>query len=321
MKRRLAVLVPVLTIRLASVGIGDDGGYESLESGDVLVTVNDQPITKGDLEFELLWRRVPAAQQPAVRRQFAEELVDRQLFRGFLEQRRVEVPGELVDRQLRQFRQLTEAADSDFEEVISRLGFTQQSLREHLELPLAWRLHLSRVVTARQLQEFFAERREQFDGTRVRASQIVISVPEDADEEEWRNAEETLAEVQRQIVGGNLEFGEAARRYSTSPSRENGGDLGLFSFHGKLPASLAEVAFALELNAVSETVRSPFGVHLLTTTERVPGDLSLEDVRDEVLDQFSRRLWDEEAERLREEADIEWHVGPQQLGPTESVNE
>ena len=314
---RLTIIVATVSLSLSSSGVSAQDSYSTLSSDTVLITVNGQPITRADLDFELLWRRVPENQQQMVRRRFAAELIDRKLLRGFLEQRRVEVPGELLDRQLAQLRQLTDGADGDFDTIIQRLGFTEESLRMHIELPMAWRMHLNRVITDTQLQEFFAERREQLDGTRIRASQIVIAVPESADEAEWQVAEQTLQEARREIMEGDIEFAAAARIYSTSPSRENGGDLGLFTFHGKLPAGLASVAFELEPDAVSQPVRSRFGVHLLLTTERVAGQLSLEDVRPQVLEQLSQQLWEEQAKQLRSEAEIEWRVDAQILEPAD----
>jgi parvulin-like peptidyl-prolyl isomerase len=302
----------------ATIGFpADDAAWDALDASAVLVTVNERPITKGDLEFELLWRRVPAEHESDVRRRFVVELIDRQLLSGFLQQRRVEVPEELIDRQIEQLRQLAKAADRDFDDVISSLGFNQASLRAHLKLPLAWRLHLNRVVTDRQLAEFFAEWREQFDGTRVRASQIVIAVPSHADDEEWRSAEQTLTRLRSEIAAGEIEFAEAARRHSTSPSRELGGDLGFFRFHGRLPAALARAAFELDTGELSQPLRSRFGVHLLMVTDRVAGQLSLEDVRRQVFDELSRQMWDQEADRLRGDASIEWRIDPEILGTAE----
>jgi parvulin-like peptidyl-prolyl isomerase len=305
----IVISAAALSCTLASFG-EDEAAYQALTADTVLVTVNRQPITKGDLEFELLWRRVSEEQQPAFRARFVDELIDRQLLRAFLRQRRVEVPDALVDQQLEQLRQLVTAGDGNFDEIIRRLGFTEASLREHLQLPLAWRVYLNRAVTEGQLKDFFEERREQFDGTRVRASQIVIAVPKEAGEDEWRAAEQTLRDVRREIASGDLEFAEAARRYSTSPSRENGGDLGMFTFHGTVPAAVATAAFALDVNGLGQPIRSEFGVHLLMVTDRIAGQLSLEDVRARVLDQLSHQMWEGEAKRLREGADIKWRIEP-----------
>ena len=64
-------------------------------------------------------------------------------------------------------------------------------------------------------------------------------------------------------------------------------------------------------------MRSQFGVHLLMATERIAGQLSLEDVRGKIVDQLSQQMWDDEAERLRSDADIEWRIDPGILEPAE----
>jgi peptidyl-prolyl cis-trans isomerase C len=65
------------------------------------------------------------------------------------------------------------------------------------------------------------------------------------------------------------------------------------------------VAFALKTGDVSQPIESPFGVHLITVTDRKPGDLSLEDVRGKVLDVLSKELWDKTVAELRTQAKIE----------------
>jgi parvulin-like peptidyl-prolyl isomerase len=59
---------------------------------------------------------------------------------------------------------------------------------------------------------------------------------------------------------------------------------------------------------ISEPFRTRFGVHLLTVTDRKPGDLSLEDVRGDVLAAMSRALWEQQAGEERARARIEWRA-------------
>jgi parvulin-like peptidyl-prolyl isomerase len=103
-------------------------------------------------------------------------------------------------------------------------------------------------------------------------------------------------------------FAEAARQHSTSPSARQGGDLGYFRFQGRMPAAIAAVAFALPVGEISQPFRSSFGAHLVTVTDRKPGDLSLEDVRADVLEAVSRALWDDQVRQERAGAAIEWKV-------------
>ena len=73
----------------------------------------------------------------------------------------------------------------------------------------------------------------------------------------------------------------------------------------RLPQALANVAFDLAPQSVSDPFLTRFGAHLLQVTDEEPGLLSLEDVRDEILAEIGRGLWDEQLASERESAKIE----------------
>ena len=58
-------------------------------------------------------------------------------------------------------------------------------------------------------------------------------------------------------------------------------------------------------NEISDPVRTPFGLHLITVIERKPGEVSLEDVRAVVFNELSQELWRETVKAQKEKAKIE----------------
>ncbi len=275
-------------------------------AGDaVLVTVNGGDITQSDLEAEYLSRQVPEAARAALRERLIEDLIDRALVESFLQKRQVTAPERELELQVSILRRAAGQSEEEFAAALARLGLTEASLREHLALPLAWRSYVRRTVTDEQLRQHFARHRQELDGTEVRASQIVITVPADADQTVWAAAEQKLGGIQSEVAAGKLTFADAARRHSSSPSGKDGGDLGFFAYRGRLPVAISSVAFSLQPGETSQPFRTAFGVHLITVTDRRPGELSLEDVRSAVLDQISRALWDEQVQTERKAARIQ----------------
>ena len=100
----------------------------------------------------------------------------------------------------------------------------------------------------------------------------------------------------------------AAREHSAAPSKEQGGDVGEFPYVGKMPARFSREAFGLEVGEISQPFRTPYGMELCLVTSREPGDLSLEDVRDDVLARLSQEMWKQTIAEMRKEAKIEWKV-------------
>lgn len=275
------------------------------ESPQPLVEVNGRTITSADLQFFLLSRGVKTEPTAEVRRQLAEQLVDRELVRAFLAERKIEPNEELLDRRIADVRRQIAQTGEDPDAILKRIGYDDARLRTAVALPLAWQAHVRLVVTAAQLRDYFDKHRRELDGTELRASQIFLKLAADADPAE---AEQKLEDLRQQIVDEKITFAEAAKENSQAPSAAQGGDLGFFPYRGKMPPDIADAAFALKPGEVSQPFRTQFGLHLLTVTEVRPGQFSLEDVRPAVYSRLSDELWKESVAELRKDATIEWRT-------------
>lgn len=76
------------------------------------------------------------------------------------------------------------------------------------------------------------------------------------------DSKETCEKIREEIVSGNATFEEAAMKYSSCPSKDQGGNLGAFG-RGMMVPEFEQAAFALEIGAVSEPVQTQFGFHLI----------------------------------------------------------
>ncbi len=120
--------------------------------------------------------------------------------------------------------------------------------------------------------------------------------------------EELALRVAKEIAEG-LSFAEAARTYSTCPSRDRGGDLGYFS-KGQMVPEFEKAAFAGELNQVLGPVKTQFGYHLILVEDRKEGEaLAFEQVQSQIHQQLiqskQRRAYDEKVKELAEKYGVE----------------
>lgn len=120
--------------------------------------------------------------------------------------------------------------------------------------------------------------------------------------------EEKIKEIAEELKG-DLTFEEAAKKYSTCPSKDRGGDLGTFE-KGKMVPAFESVAFNLEIGEVSEPVKTQFGYHLIKTTEKVEAsESSFEEVKDQITQELTIKKQNDaylsKVESLKENYDVE----------------
>ncbi len=128
----------------------------------------------------------------------------------------------------------------------------------------------------------------------IRASHVLIRVPDDADEDTVDRLRGQAEAVRERIQGGE-DFAVVAAEESEDPSKDAGGDLGFFG-RGQMVPPFEEAAFALQPGELSEVVRTPFGFHVIRLDERREARFQpFEDVGKELATELLR------AERGREE--------------------
>lgn len=296
-------IVPVLTLLVLAL-LGGCRGQEI--SSPALLTVNGRTVTLERFKAEFA-RTLPQGQQLSeedrrnLQRSYLAETIDRELALGEAQRLGVDVGEEELDAAVGEWRRDYPAGTLD--ELLAQRGITPGQWRDELRDELLMeKLVLQEVtaklaVSAEQVGAYYREHREEFSRpAQVQARQIVA-----ATEEEGRAALALLKE--------GKPFGEVARRYSLSPDRELGGDLGFFG-RGEMPAEFDAVVFALPVGQLSDLVETGFGYHIFLVEQRREAvRLSLEDASEEIsrqlLAQQEEQAYQQWLQRLRGQASIE----------------
>lgn len=129
-------------------------------------------------------------------------------------------------------------------------------------------------VTEEEVVEYYNSNKDMFkQGDQAKAKHILV------DDEEKAN------EIAKEIKDG-LDFEEAAKKYSTCPSKEKGGDLGYFT-KGKMVPEFEAVAFNMNVGEISDPVKTQFGYHIIKL-EDIKAEKQL--LLDEVKEQLKQQL-------------------------------
>ncbi|WP_288222576.1 peptidylprolyl isomerase [uncultured Clostridium sp.] len=134
------------------------------------------------------------------------------------------------------------------------------------------KLLLEVTVTDEDALNYYNNNKNQFTQTpTVSAKHILVDTKELCDQ------------IKKEIDENEITFEEAAVKYSTCPSKEQGGSLGAFG-RGMMVPEFEEAAFALDLNVVSEPVKTQFGYHLVKVEEKNDGvELKFEEVKPQII--------------------------------------
>ena len=240
-------------------------------------------------------KRVPPAQQAEARGEIIDYLVDNIVLDQYLQQLRVEVAAKDVDRRVEDIRAEIKRGGKTFETMMQELMLTEPELRGQLSAELRWEKFADAQATDKVLRELFDKNHDMFDGSMVHARHILLSPPTgDAKAAEQAKAhlqrskqqlEETAAKevaklppnsdnaAREKVRNQAIEeaFAELARKESTCPSKEMGGDLAWFRRVGNMVEPFAKAAFALKPYQLSDVVLTKFGYHLILVTERRAG--------------------------------------------------
>jgi len=121
-------------------------------------------------------------------------------------------------------------------------------------------------------------------------------------------SEEEAQDILEQLKAGG-DFSEIAKEKSTGPSAAQGGDLGYLT-KGTIIPEIEEVVFALEVEELSEVVKTDFGFHILKITEKKPETVkALEEVKEEIIQTLlptkQKEAFDNLLEELKGKVEIE----------------
>ena len=215
----------------------------------ILAKVGAQVITEKDVdEFIMaLGQRGAGYNSPEGRRAILNQLIDNKLL--------------LLDAQ----RNLYEA-DAAFRAQLAKL-------KENLLINFAAEKAFASVnVTEDELKKYYDENGDKLtQGETVNASHILVATEDEA------------TKILESITAGKVSFEDAAKQFSSCPSKDAGGNLGDFG-KGQMVPEFDKVVFEMEVGEISKApVKTQFGYHLIKLNSKSEAKkIEFAEVRDEL---------------------------------------
>ena len=103
------------------------------------------------------------------------------------------------------------------------------------------------------------------------------------------DTEEKANDIYNDVLSGSISFEDAAKQYSSCPSKEQGGNLGQFS-RGMMVPEFENAAFSMKVGEISKPVKTQFGWHLIKLEGKSEAiENSFEEVRGQVTQQLMQQ--------------------------------
>ena len=141
------------------------------------------------------------------------------------------------------------------------------------------------------LKEYYEENIERFVSNEERRSRHILIATDEQDSEE--SALDLVTSIKNRLSEGEA-FEILAKEFSSDPgSAENGGDLG-WAERGLFVSEFDETLFNLEINQISEPVKTQFGYHIIQLNELKTGiQQNFDEIENDLRFEYSRLLAEE----------------------------
>lgn len=233
-------------------------------------------------------------------------LIDRELALQYIESTDFRPASSEISREVARVKKELEARGKSLDLFLADNHTDMRMLRRKIAWNLAWPRYADACLTDDNLKRYFDQHRRDFDGTQRKLSQILLAADGADPSQVVERQRDIGARLRVQIKRGEIEFAEAARRYSNAPSSEQGGVVGWIGRHDQISEEIHNAAFDAPLGEVAGPIQTPFGIHLICVTEEKPGDIPWEQVKHDVRKAAERYLFSYTADRGRAHAEVKY---------------
>lgn len=200
---------------------------------EILAKVNDREITNEDLNI-FLSQLDPNTRMYFTQNNMMDQVVDELIYQEMIYM-------EAIEKEMDK--------DEDFVKVLEK---TKETLLKSYALG---KLLENVEITDEDLKNYYDNHKDNFkNNASVEASHILVE-------------DESVAKEIKEKLNNGADFKELAKEYSNCPSKENGGNLGVFT-KGQMVKEFEDAAFNMGVGEISDPVKTQFGYHIIKVTNK-----------------------------------------------------
>lgn len=253
-----------LPTALAAMLAGCSG--EKVEN-DALATVGDEEILYTDLADQLI---------DTYGKDTLETMITAEIVAQEAKKADVKVEKEDIDEEFKNYINYYGGEES-FNSMLQMYGMEEEDIKKDIETSLLTEAVIASTIDVKdeELKAYFEENKANYEtAAQVAAKHILVATEEDAKKALER-------------INAGEEWDKVAAELSTNTAnKDKGGDLGFFGA-GTMVEAFETVAFAQEVNTISEPVKTDYGYHIINVYDKKEAAAAnYDDVKGKVKDDY-----------------------------------
>lgn len=271
-RKILVVLLLALSFQMVHLR----GAMAQSGAGAIAAVVNEDAITISDVEdrVTLIVRSSGMPDTPDIREklrpQILDTLVEEQLQLQEAKRLEQEVTEEELEQGFAQLAQQNNKPPEEFKEMLQRGGINIGTLHRQIRSQMGWGKVIQKnirpriTVTDADVDDGLGRMRANIGKSEYRVAEISLPVEGVDSVEDVRQLAQRLSD---DIRAGKVPFFRVAQQFSKSAGASTGGDLGWVQ-QGQLDPALEAALASMEVNTVSQPVRTQTGYNLIFLREK-----------------------------------------------------
>ncbi|OGA23166.1 MAG: molecular chaperone SurA [Betaproteobacteria bacterium RIFCSPLOWO2_02_FULL_67_26] len=246
----------------------------------IVAVVNDQVITRGDLDervrlaaMQLKQQGAPLPPSAALERQVLDHMITDRAQLHLARETGLRVDDAELDRAVERIARENQLTPAQLRAVIEKDGIPYSKFREDIRsriivTRLREREVDNRIVVAEsEIDNFIGTQQAQAGrGDEFNLSHILVTVPENASPEQIQARRARIERALEQLKSG-ADFRQVAAAFSEAPDALQGGSMG-WRDADRLPTLFMDALKSLAVGAITPALRSSNGFHILKLNER-----------------------------------------------------
>jgi len=256
----------------------------------IIAQVNEEQIPVEELEREFKelilepGKEVKGIELGNLKQAYLDQVIERKILVQEARRLGIKISQEELNQAISEIKM--DYPGEGFGEKLGLEGTTLEEWKSRLEEKLLAEkiirgaFHPPEKIDEKEALQYYEDHRSSFQiALKVRARQIVVA-----------DGEEAIQILKRLKKGENFE--KLAKEKSLGPEKVQGGDLGYFS-QGEKPTEFDSV-FTMEVGAISEVIKSPYGYHIFKLEEKTqPRQIPFDEAKLEILQELGREKGEE----------------------------